>query len=204
MGDKGEEEFFTSLKEVSEEAKKGSLILLYLFNKRDTKKLETFEKNIFNNEEIALGAKLFTCLRFNLGIDPKEYQEQIKNSPRFLFIGDDNKIWENVSLQGYKARASSVFKAMEGVIKKKSKVDIKAFTKEEKKLLADYDAIETKKKLVGERLTKSKIKSKGKETSEILKLKKEEEALKKREEEVREKEKKLVAQLGLKIDLEKQ
>jgi len=153
--------FFETIKEVRDCARTGELSLLYVFNSKDKdKKATTFLKTLFKNEDLAVATKVFRCLELDTARNKPADSYFGKKIPVFLIFDAKGKLADEVRLPGYKAKSSSLLKAMMKASKGHGEMPLATFVKDYRKFLNDLDKLEGKKAVFAKkkaRLTGGKI-----------------------------------------------
>lgn len=146
-----------------------------MFNSKDgAKKVTTFKTKLFKNEDLAVATRVFHCMELDTAKNKPAAGYFGKKVPVFLIFDTKGQMADEVYLRGYKARASSLLKAMMKVSKGHGDMPLATFIKKYRGFLNDLDKLEGKKTVFANkkaRLTGSKGK-KGKDAKKDKKGKK--------------------------------
>ncbi len=130
---------------VKQAAEEGHLSLLYLFDpEADKKKHERFETTLFNHPNVNVAFKLFKCARVDVTQEDPESQNG-KKAPVFVVFDAKGKYVGEVSMRGYKAASTPLFKLLTRAAKGHTKLSLPAFVKKYRSFLNDLTQLEARK-----------------------------------------------------------
>jgi hypothetical protein len=136
-------------------ASANQLCVLYLYDSRDDKDVRgEFERAMFASDETGIELRCFHCGRIDLASNAALAQRYQKQAPMFVVFDDKGKPTE-LPMNGYKASASSLQKALEKAAQGTIKPSLAAFAKEYGGFVRDLEQALTKKKTAEERQTKA-------------------------------------------------
>lgn len=134
----------------------GQPTVLYLVDSGDDQDVrDQFERTVFGSDEIGIELRCFHCGRIDLAKSAPLKARFQKQAPLFAVIDKEGKLVETVAMNGYKASAPLLAKALERAGAGTVKPSLEAFAKEYGGLVRDLEQALAKKKLAQERQAKA-------------------------------------------------
>lgn len=145
-----------------------------MFNSKDgAKTVTTFKEKLFKNEDLAVATRVFHCMELDTAKNKPAAGYFGKKVPVFLIFDAKGKMADEVLLKGYKAKSSTLLKAMIKASKGHGDMPLATFLKKYRGFLNDLDKLEGKKavfakkkaRLIGGTSQKGKDAKKGKDAN---------------------------------------
>ncbi len=131
------------------------LTVLYLYDSSDDADVRSqFERTLFTSDEIGIELRCFHCGRIDLAKDKVYAAKFGKQAPLFVVFDEHGKPNE-LSMNGYKASASSLQKALEKAAQGTIKPSLAAWAKDYGGFVRDLEQAMAKQKLATERQAKA-------------------------------------------------
>lgn len=136
--------YFESLPAIKDAAKNGHVSLLYIFDKSDAKKLETFEDTLltYKSEALMCAFRVFKLAKLDTADDTKVkalYEE--KQMPMFLAFDNKGKLVGDVSMKGYRPSTKSLMKLLNKATKGHGKMKLATFVKKYRSFVNKFDQL---------------------------------------------------------------
>lgn len=147
---------------VREAAAAHQLAVLYLYDPKDERKHEQFEKTVFNNDEVGVALRCFRCGRIDVSADAQARARYGKQAPLFVVFGSDGKPVGEVPMTGYKAVVNPLV-AMLARAATEVKPSLAEFVSRCRGVVNQLEQLEGKRKLLQERRARLDAKGKGQE-----------------------------------------
>ena len=150
----GEGSYFEAVREIRECGTRGELAVLLVHDskvKGGAAKYKKFKDGLFKNESLAVAFRVFRCLELDTAKSKVAKQQFGKKLPCFLVFDAKGRQVDEVAMAGYRAKASSLLKALTKVSKGHGKLPLVTFIKKYRSFLNDLDKLEGKKTVLAKK-----------------------------------------------------